>query len=90
MSVCLKGLQSLIECSKIRSNWSLLYYLTEQENNYMPNKVFVHKDCRGDYTNLLQKIKETIKCDNCVKPTDQREKVSIGKHIDSAVVKSVL
>ena len=85
-----KGLQSLIECIKIRSNGRLLNYLTEQESNYMPNKVFAHKDCRGDYINPLRKITEARKCDNCVNPTDQRQKVLIGKHIDSFVEKLVL
>ena len=66
-----KGLQSLIECIKIRSNGSLLNYLT-------------------DYINPLRKITEARKCDNCVKPTDQRQKVLIGKHIDSFVEKLVL
>ena len=46
ISVRLKGLQSLIEYSKIRSNESILNYLTEQEENNMPNKVFAHKNCR--------------------------------------------
>ena len=46
ISVRLKGLQSLIEYSKIRSNESILNYLTEQEENNMPNKVFAHKVCR--------------------------------------------
>ena len=46
----------------------------------MPNKVFVHKDCAGDYTNPLRKITETRKCGDCVKQTDQREKVLIEKH----------
>ena len=45
ISACLKGLQCLIGCTKIRSNRSLLNYLTEQDSNYMPNKVFVRKDC---------------------------------------------
>ena len=74
------GLQSLVECTKIRSNGSVLSYLAEQDSNYMPNKVFVREDCRGDYTNPLRKITETRKCDNCVKPVDQKEKVLIGTH----------
>ena len=41
----------------------------EDGKNYVPNRVFVHKDCRGDYTNPLQKKAETKKNDNCVKPT---------------------
>ena len=43
--VRLKGLQDLIECTKIRSNGSLLNYLTEQDSNFMPNKIFVREDC---------------------------------------------
>ena len=78
--VRLKGLQSLVECTKIRSNGSILSYLMEQGSNYMPNKVFVREDCRGDYTNTLRKITETRKCGNCFKPTDQREKVLIRTH----------
>ena len=42
------------------------------------------------YTNPFRKITETRKCDNCVKLTNQREKVLIGKHIDFSVEKSVL
>ena len=38
----------------------------------------------------LWKITRTRKCDNCVKPTDQRQKVLIGKNIDSFVEKPVL
>ena len=53
ISVCLKGLQNLIECSKIRLNGSLLNYLKEEGTSYMSNKVFLHKDCRGDCTNPL-------------------------------------
>ena len=53
ISVCLKGLQNLIECSKIHSNGSLLNYLKEEGTSYMPNKVFLHKDCRGDCANPL-------------------------------------
>ena len=45
ISVRLKGLQNLIECTKIRSNGSLLNYLTEQDSNFMPNKIFVREDC---------------------------------------------
>ena len=45
ISVHLKGLQDLIECTKIRSNGSLLNYLTEQDSNFMPNKIFVREDC---------------------------------------------
>ena len=52
----------------------VLNYLIEQEINYMSNKVFAHKDCRGDYTHPLRKIKEITKYDNCVKPADQRKK----------------
>ena len=44
-SVRLKGLQSLIECTKVRSNGSFLNYVTEQDSNYMPNKIFVREDC---------------------------------------------
>ena len=55
ISLRLKGLQGLIKHSKTRSNGSLLNYLTEQERNNMPNKVFVHKNCRRDYTNPLRK-----------------------------------
>ena len=69
---------------------SLLNNLTEPESNYMPKKVFSSKFCRGGYTNPLRKLTETRKCDNCAKPTDQREKVLIGKHIDSFVEKPVL
>ena len=86
----LKGLQSLIEYSTVRSNRSLVNYLTEKDSNYMPNKVFVHKDCAGDYTNPLRKITETRKCGDCVKQTDQREKVLIEKHTDFSVDKSAL
>ena len=56
----------------------------------MPNNVFAHKDCRGDYINLLRKITETRKYENCVKPTDQRQKVLIGENIDFFVEKPVL
>ena len=56
------------------SNGSLLNCIMEQESNYLPNKVFVHKDCRCDYSSPLRKITETRKYDSCVKPTDQREK----------------
>ena len=69
---------------------NLLNYLTEKESNYMSNKKFNNKDCRGDNTNPLRKITETRKCDNIAQPTNQREKVLIGKHIDSFVEKSVL
>ena len=54
ISMHLKGLQSFIEYSKIRSNGLLLNYLTEQERNNIPNEVFVHKNCRRDYTNPLR------------------------------------
>ena len=56
----------------------------------MSNKKFNNKDCRGDNTNPLRKITETRKYDNIAKPTNRREKVLIGKHIDSFVEKSVL
>ena len=74
ISVRLKGLQSLIECSKIRSNGSLLNYLMEEESNYMPNKLFAYKDCRGGCTNLLRKITKTRKYGNCVKPMIREKK----------------
>ena len=66
ISVRLKGLQSLVECCKNHSNGRLLNYLTEQDSNNMPNKVFVDKGCRCDYTNSLREITETRqqKCDN--------------------------
>ena len=32
-------------------------------------KIFVHKDCRGDYANPIRKKAETRKYDNCVNPT---------------------
>ena len=44
----------------------------EQETNYMLNKVFVQKDCRGDSTNPLQKKKEKKKYDNGAKPAAVR------------------
>ena len=56
----LKGLQSLIECSKIRSDGSLLNCLMEEGTNYMPNKVFVHKDYSGDYSNPLRSRNKKI------------------------------
>ena len=45
----------------------------------MPNKVFlsVRIVCQPFSKNNRNK-----KCDNCVKPNNQREKVLIGKHID--------
>ena len=55
ISVCLEGLQSLIEYSKIRSNASLLNYFMEQLRNNMPNEVFVYKNCSHKYTSPLQK-----------------------------------
>ena len=90
ISVPLKGFENLIECSKVRSNGSLLNHLIEQETDFMSNKVLAHKDCKGDYTNLSWKITETRKYDNSVKPTDQREKVLIGKHIVFSAENSVL
>ena len=69
-----KGWQNLIERSEIPSNGSLLHYYTEQDSNYMPNEVFVDKDCRGNYTNPLRKITGTKKYDNCERETSQREK----------------
>ena len=63
------GLQSIIKCSKIRSDVSLLNYLMEEGTSYMLNKVFVHKDYRGDYTNPLQQKAETRTYDNCVNPS---------------------
>ena len=53
ISVHLKDLQSLTECSKIHSNRNLLNYLTEEKRNNMPNKVFVYNNCRRDYNNPL-------------------------------------
>ena len=55
ISVCLEGLQSLIEYSKLRSNATLLNYFMEQLRNNMPNEVFVHKNCSHKYTSPLQK-----------------------------------
>ena len=55
ISVCLEGLQSLIEYSKIRSNASLLNYFMEQLRNNMPNEVFVHKNFSHKYTSPLLK-----------------------------------
>ena len=55
ISVCLEGLQSLIEYSKIRSNASLLNYFMKQLRNNMPNEVFVHNNCSHKYTSPLQK-----------------------------------
>ena len=55
ISVHLKGLQSLIEYSKTRSNVILLNYPTEQERNNMPNEVFVPKNSRRGYNNPLRK-----------------------------------
>ena len=85
ISALLKGLQSLTEYSKIRSNRLLLNYLTKQERNNMPNEVFVHKNCRRDCTNPSRKKQkqENIINDNCVKSTEkhQRETILIGKHI---------
>ena len=71
ISVLLKGLQSLTEYSKIRSNRLLLNYLTEEERSNMPNEVFVHKNCRRDYTNpsRIKQKQENIIDDNCVKST---------------------
>ena len=62
----------------------------EEDSNYMPNKVFFDKGCSGDYNNPLQKIIKTKNYGNCVKPTDQSEKVLIGKHIAFSVEESVL
>ena len=86
----LKDFQSLIECIKTRSNGSLLNHVTEQESDYIRNKVFAHKECRGDYINPLRKVTGTRKYDNCVKPTGQRQNVLIGENIDSFVEKPVL
>ena len=55
ISVHLKGFQSIIECSEIRSNGSLLYYSMKEGMTYMPKKVFIHKAYRGDYTSPLRK-----------------------------------
>ena len=57
ISVRLKGLQNLVEWTKIHSNGSLLNYLMKEGTNYMSNKVFVHKD----YTNALRQKAETRK-----------------------------
>ena len=82
----LKGLQSLLEYSKIRSNGILLNYPTEQERNNMPNKVFVHKNSRRDYTNPFRKKnqkQQNIIDGNCVKSTvlrSQRKRFNWKTH----------
>ena len=91
----LKGLQSVTEYSKIRSNGILLNYPTEQDRNNMPNKVFVHKNFRRDSTKPLRKKNRNKKI--LLMATvlnqlffDQREKGLIGKHTTFSMEKFVL